>query len=68
MAKILPQDFRQQTIELMGEQLFAQIENSICNEEPPTSIRFNRFKAPQGTHICTFDNHHAEEGTASEAL
>ena len=65
MAKILPQDFRQQTIELMGEQLFAQIENSICNEEPPTSIRFNRFKAPQGTHICTFDNHHAEEGTAS---
>ena len=60
MTKILPEEFIQQTQELMGEEMFAQLSDAICHSEPPTSIRLNRFKAPQGTHLADNSSTDAE--------
>lgn len=60
MTKILPEEFIQQTQKLMGEEMFAQLSDAICHSEPPTSIRLNRFKAPQGTHLADNSSTDAE--------
>ena len=44
----------------MGEEMFAQLSDAICHSEPPTSIRLNRFKAPQGTHLADNSSTDAE--------
>lgn len=75
MTKILPEEFIQQTQKLMGEEMFAQLSDAICHSEPPTSIRLNRFKAPQGTHLADNNStdaeaevktHHESEKTADK--
>ena len=77
MTKILPEEFIQQTQELMGEEMFAQLSDAICHSEPPTSIRLNRFKAPQGTHLADNSStdaeaeaktHHESEKTADSIV
>ena len=77
MTKILPEEFIQQTQKLMGEEMFAQLSDAICHSEPPTSIRLNRFKAPQGTHLADNNStdaeaevktHHESEKTAASVV
>lgn len=77
MTKILPEEFIQQTQKLMGEEMFAQLSDAICHSEPPTSIRLNRFKAPQGTHLADYSStdaeaevktHHESEKTAASIV
>ena len=60
MTKILPEEFIQQTQELMGEEMFAQLADAICHSEPPTSIRLNQFKVPRGTHLADNSSTDAE--------
>ena len=48
MAKILPEDFRKYTLELMGKELYQQLEQGITEGEVPTSIRLNPFKCKEG--------------------
>jgi len=52
MAKILPEDFRKYTQELMGDELFELLERGITEGEVPTSIRLNPFKCKEGEDIC----------------
>ncbi len=40
----LPEDFKTYTRELMGDQLYLQLEQGLQTEEIPTSIRLNPFK------------------------
>ncbi len=40
----LPEEFNTYTQELMGEELYHQLEHGILKEESPTSIRINPFK------------------------
>lgn len=51
MAKILPEDFRKYTLELMGEELYQQLEQGITEGEAPTSIRLNPFKCKEGEDV-----------------
>ena len=44
MAKTLPEDFIAYTRQLMGTELYQQLEQGILEGEPPTSIRLNPFK------------------------
>ena len=51
MAMTLPKEFETYTQQLMGDELYAQLRHGIEEEEPPTSIRFNPYNVPKGTHI-----------------
>ena len=48
----LPEEFRTYTQQLMGEELYAQLQHGIERQEAPTSIRLNPFKVPHGTHVA----------------
>ena len=53
MTKILPEDFRKYTLELMGEELYQQLEQGITEGEAPTSIRLNPFKCKEGEDVSS---------------
>ncbi len=47
MAKTLPKDFIDYTQQLMGHELYHQLEQGILEQEVPTSIRINPFKCKE---------------------
>ena len=47
MAKTLPKDFIDYTQQLMGDELYHQLEQGILEGEVPTSIRLNPFKCKE---------------------